>query len=83
MTCEEYLEFQNDRTFHDLGKAWGRTPRQAPSSGQYWRKSGEKWPVLGISWDDAHAYLRADREEWTQGACPIPPSGVNSRDGHP
>ncbi len=65
VTYVEYAEFLNDRTFHDLEKAWTRTPRQAPSSGHYWEKreemiaatSGlEKRPVLGISWHDAHAY---------------------------
>ncbi|MBI2901338.1 MAG: SUMF1/EgtB/PvdO family nonheme iron enzyme [Planctomycetes bacterium] len=81
VTFEKYLEFLNDRTYHDLDQAWKRTPRQMPEGGQYWTvgeepstplgpkkilmtRGWEKWPAIGISWEDAHAYglWRAKKE---------------------
>ncbi len=66
VTCGEYMAFLNDRTHHDVGKAWERAPKVPSGIGvPYCERRGdaitlkpgcERWPVFGISWDDANAY---------------------------
>ena len=66
VTTGEYLAFINDLEKRIPGSAKKYLPRKSPKSGYYWKKSGNnysnnfpaKWPVLGISWNDARAYCK-------------------------
>jgi len=66
VTAEEYLAFINDIEKRIPGSAKKYLPRKSPKSGHYWKKSEnqytnnfpKKWPVLGISWNDARAFCK-------------------------
>lgn len=66
VTVGQYLEFINDLEKRMPGSAKKYLPRRAPESGFYWEKNDGiykssfplKWPVIGISWDDANAFCK-------------------------
>ncbi len=66
VTADEYLAFINDMEKRIPGSAKKYLPRKSSKSGYYWKKSGNqyknnfpaKWPVLGISWNDARAFCK-------------------------
>lgn len=65
-TAEEYLQFINYLESRIPGSAQKYLPRKSVSSGFYWNKKGkhyqnafpDKWPILGVSWNDARAYCQ-------------------------
>jgi serine/threonine protein kinase/formylglycine-generating enzyme required for sulfatase activity len=66
ITAGEYLTFVNDMEKRIPGSAKKYLPRKSSNSGHYWKKSGNqytsnfpaKWPILGISWNDARAFCK-------------------------
>ncbi len=71
VTLDEYLEFLNDAVKESgIAEAQRRVPRTAPAAGYCWEISAGatrtrlpdgwsgRWPVFGVSWDDADAYCR-------------------------
>ncbi len=66
VTWGEYVEFLNDRAHHALEEAARRAPRNAPEAGFFMRtfddelriprNYDDRWPVFGVSWDDATEY---------------------------
>jgi serine/threonine-protein kinase len=64
VTCGEYLEFLNDRSYQTAQQAEGRAPRRGPGN-PYWSATGDTFslgtwaadePVIGVSWNDAVEY---------------------------
>ena len=74
---DPYLEFLNDRSFHEADSAWKRSPRESANGGQYLIRDGdrfkiakgwEKLPALGVSWEDVDAlctWLARKGGRWT------------------
>jgi len=66
ITAGEYLAFINDIEKRIPGSAKKYLPRKSSKSGHYWKKTGNqytsnfpaKWPILGISWNDARAFCK-------------------------
>lgn len=66
VTAAQYLEFIRFMEKKIPGSARKYLPRRAPTSGPYWEKGPGgyrstfpgRWPVLGVSWNDARAYCK-------------------------
>ena len=66
VTAGEYLAFINDMEKRIPGSAKKYLPRKSSTSGHYWKKVGNqytnnfpaRWPILGISWNDARAFCK-------------------------
>lgn len=74
VTCAEYLEFLNDLISIDLKQALNRVPRDPITSTYLWHRDqsglfalpqaqqsmpwSKRWPVFGISFNDAQAYAQ-------------------------